>query len=96
MRVFVKVSFSKEARTFAILCSEPATCTVGWLKRTSLERCLESLGPGKEGKGPAEADQYQLALSSNGALLSDNDAVGEALQEGEFLTLCKPCRLLED
>ena len=89
MRIFVKVWIAgSDAQSYVIPCKEPAD-SVGLLKRAALERWAESNALKSGGASEQNADEFQLTLSGNGAVLSDKDAIQDVLQDGEFVNLCK-------
>ena len=92
MRVFVKICCAGAAgQTYAIPCNEPGA-SVGFLKVQALERWRDSSNKkSKKGSGGEEkkAEEFQLTLSGNGALLSDKDVIRDVLRDGEFVNLCK-------
>ena len=94
MRVFVKIccagSAAAAGQTYTIPCNEP-TASVGFLKVQALERWGENNGKKSRGGGGEErkAEEFQLTLSGNGALLSDKDVIRDVLRDGEFVNLCK-------
>ena len=89
MRVFVKVSSvcmkSATGRSYAVPCKE-LSASVGTLKLLALDHwSLDTDGE----KFCGDADRFQLSLSSNGALLSNENTIGDVLRDGEFVNLCK-------
>ena len=87
MRVFVKVCSGGASGplTYVVPCKDP-TARVASLKTAAIERWLAgSKGDWSSGK---DAELFRLTLSGNGAVLSDSDAIGEAVRDGEFLNLC--------
>ena len=87
MRVFVKVCIdgSLAGQTYVVPCNEPGAC-ISVLKSQALARWCENNCIKLEERN---ADDSKLALSANGALLSDKDVIKEVLQDGEFVELCK-------
>ena len=75
-----------ETKIYAIPCNEPAA-SVADLKRIALERWSED--GGRLESRESAADRFDLVLSGNGALLSDNDSICSVLKDGEFVNLRK-------
>ncbi len=84
MRVFVEIHFRGGAsRSYVIPCKD-GTQTVGTVKEEALTRCeLPSSSP----IGAVKANQFRLSLAGSGAILSENDAIGDVLHDGDFLCL---------
>ena len=73
-------------KVYAIPCSQP-DASVADLKRSALERWSGDGGRLENQEGAA--DRFDLVLSGNGALLSDEDSICSVLKDGEFVDLRK-------
>ena len=81
MRLFVKAcSVGQVAETYVIPCKD-ASWTVGDLKREVLGKKADSEKGDEKG--------YKLYFAGSGAVLGEDDSIGDVLKDGDHLSLCK-------